>query len=42
VTPDYDTVVKPIGSENDPASAAFHVGEEMASTYRRIWPSPAN
>lgn len=39
MTPDYDTVVRPIGSENDPAAPTFHVGKEMISTYRRIWPS---
>jgi isopenicillin N synthase-like dioxygenase len=41
-TPDYETVVRPIGSESDPESRAFHVGEEMAGTYRRIWPSAAH
>jgi len=39
MTPDYDTVVRPIGSEGDPAAPTFHVGREMAATYRRIWPS---
>nr|WP_231712332.1 hypothetical protein [Vineibacter terrae] len=39
MTPSYDTVVRPLGSENDPAAPTFHVGKEMVATYRRIWPS---
>lgn len=39
MTPDYDTVVRPLGSENDPSAPTFHVGSEMIATYRRIWPS---
>jgi len=41
MTPDYDTVVRPIGMETDPNAPTFHVGEEILSTYRRIWPSMA-
>jgi isopenicillin N synthase-like dioxygenase len=41
MTPDYDTVVRPIGSEDDPSAPTFHVGSEMIATYRRIWPSAA-
>ncbi|HWK46813.1 MAG TPA: 2-oxoglutarate and iron-dependent oxygenase domain-containing protein [Stellaceae bacterium] len=39
MTPDYETIVRPIGSENDPTAPAFHVGDEMLATYRRVWPS---
>ncbi len=41
MTPSYDTVVRPLGSEDDPAAPTFHVGKEMVATYRRIWPSAA-
>ncbi len=41
MTPDYDTVVRPLGMENDANAPTFHVGEEMMGTYRRIWPSAA-
>jgi hypothetical protein len=33
-------VVKPLGSENEPEAPTFSVGEEMLTTYKRIWPSP--
>jgi len=39
MTPDYDTVVRPIGFDDDPSTPTFHVGNEMIATYRRIWPS---
>ncbi|WP_441279459.1 isopenicillin N synthase family dioxygenase [Tardiphaga sp. 172_B4_N1_3] len=40
MTPDVDAVVKPLGSENEPEAPTFSVGEEMLTTYKRIWPSP--
>jgi len=39
MTPDYDTVVRPIGAADEATAPTFHVGKEMAATYRRIWPS---
>lgn len=42
MTPDFDTVVRPLGQENDPSAPTFHVGDEMMATYRRIWPSAAD
>ena len=39
MTPDYDTVVRPIGIPDETSAPTFHVGAEMAATYRRIWPS---
>jgi len=41
MTPDFDAVLKPLGSDNDPDAPTFSVGEEMLNTYKRIWPSPA-
>jgi isopenicillin N synthase-like dioxygenase len=41
MTPDFDTVVKPLGSESDPDAPTFRVGDEMLATYQRIWPAPA-
>lgn len=41
MTPDYDTVVRALGTEADPAAPSLHVGEAMLHTYRRIWPSAA-
>jgi isopenicillin N synthase-like dioxygenase len=41
MTPDFDAVLKPLGSDDDPDAPTFRVGKEMLNTYRRIWPSPA-
>jgi isopenicillin N synthase-like dioxygenase len=41
MTPDYETTIRAIGTENDPNAEAYHVGEAMLRTYRRIWPSAA-
>jgi isopenicillin N synthase-like dioxygenase len=41
MTPDFDAVLKPLGSDDDPDAPTFCVGEEMLNTYRRIWPPPA-
>jgi hypothetical protein len=35
-------LIRTVRLPNFQAAPAFHVGEEMASTHRRIWPSPAN
>jgi isopenicillin N synthase-like dioxygenase len=39
MTPDYDTLVRAMGSESDANAETYHVGEAMLRTYRRIWPS---
>jgi isopenicillin N synthase-like dioxygenase len=41
MTPDYDTVIRAIGTEGDLNAEVYHVGEAMLRTYRRIWPSMA-
>ena len=41
MTPDFDAVLKPLGSDDDPDAPTFSVGTEMLNTYKRIWPSPA-
>jgi hypothetical protein len=41
MTPDFDAVLKPLGSDDDPDAPTFRVGEQMLNTYRRIWPQSA-
>ena len=41
MTPDYDTIVTPLGAEVTADTPSFNVGVEQHLTYQRIWPPPA-
>lgn len=41
MTPDYDMVVTPLGSEAKEDTPSFRVGYEQLATFQRIWPAPA-